>query len=84
MQSHIRKVRAYLAVTYHLLHFWQNERDLLPATKVYKYKDYTGNLWCYCGEIITTILKDLLPKFINTKIILVIFGATAVKSSPPF
>ena len=33
MQSHIRKVHAYLAVTYHL-HFWQNDRDLLRATAV--------------------------------------------------
>ena len=30
MQSHIRKVRAYLAVTC-LLHFWQNDRGLLHA-----------------------------------------------------
>ena len=33
MQSHIRKVRACLAVTCHL-HFWQNDRDLLRATAV--------------------------------------------------
>ena len=33
MQSHIRKVYACLAVTCHL-HFWQNDRDLLPATAV--------------------------------------------------
>ena len=33
MQSHIRKVHAYLAVTYHL-HFWQNDRGLLRATAV--------------------------------------------------
>ena len=33
MQSHIRKVHAYLAVTCHL-HFWQNDRDLLRATAV--------------------------------------------------
>ena len=33
MQSHIRKVYACLAVTYHL-HFWQNDRDLLRATAV--------------------------------------------------
>ena len=33
MQSHIRKVYAYLAVTCHL-HFWQNDRDLLRATAV--------------------------------------------------
>ena len=33
MQSHIRKVYACLAVTYHL-HFWQNDRDLLRATGV--------------------------------------------------
>ena len=31
MQSHIRKVHAYLAVTCHL-HFWQIHRDLLRAT----------------------------------------------------
>ena len=31
MQSHIRKVHACLAVTYHL-HFWQNDRYLLRAT----------------------------------------------------
>ena len=31
MQSHIRKVHAYLAVTCHL-HFWQNDRGLLRAT----------------------------------------------------
>ena len=30
MQSHIRKVRAYLAVTCHL-HFWQNDQGLLHA-----------------------------------------------------
>ena len=33
MQSHVRKVHAYLAVTCHL-HFWQNDRDLLHATAV--------------------------------------------------
>ena len=33
MQSHIRKVYACLAVTYHL-HFWQNDRGLLRATTV--------------------------------------------------
>ena len=33
IQSHIRKVYAYLAVTCHL-HFWQNGRDLLRATAV--------------------------------------------------
>ena len=33
MQSHIRKVYACLAVTC-LLHFWQNDRDLLRATAV--------------------------------------------------
>ena len=33
MQSHIRKVRACLAVTCHL-HFWQNDRDLLRASAV--------------------------------------------------
>ena len=33
MQSHIRKVHAYLAVTCHM-HFWQNDRDLLRATAV--------------------------------------------------
>ena len=33
MQSHIRKVHAYLAVTCHL-HLWQNDRDLLSATAV--------------------------------------------------
>ena len=33
MQSHLRKVRAYLAVTCRL-HFWRNDRDLLRATAV--------------------------------------------------
>ena len=33
MQSHIRKVHAYLAVTCHL-YFWQNDRGLLRATAV--------------------------------------------------
>ena len=33
LQSHIREVHAYLAVTCHL-HFWQNDRDLLRATAV--------------------------------------------------
>ena len=33
MQSHRRKVHAYLAVTCHL-HFWQNARGLLRATAV--------------------------------------------------
>ena len=33
MQSHIHKVYACLAVTWHL-HFWQNDRDLLHATLV--------------------------------------------------
>ena len=33
MQSHIRKVHAYLAVTCHP-HFWQNDRGLLRATAV--------------------------------------------------
>ena len=33
IQSHIRKVHAYLAVTCHQ-HFWQNDRDLLRATAV--------------------------------------------------
>ena len=33
MQSHIRKVYAFLAATCHL-HFWQNDRDLLRATAV--------------------------------------------------
>ena len=33
MRSHIRKVHACLAVTWHL-HFWQNNRDLLRATAV--------------------------------------------------
>ena len=33
IQSHIRKVRAYLAVTWHL-HVWQNDRGLLRATAV--------------------------------------------------
>ena len=33
MQSHIRKVYAYLAVTCHM-HFWQNDQDLLRATAV--------------------------------------------------
>jgi len=33
MQSHIRKVYACLAVTWHL-RFWQNDRDLLRATAV--------------------------------------------------
>ena len=34
MQSHICKVHAYLAVTSCHLHFWQNDRGLLPATVV--------------------------------------------------
>ena len=33
MQSHIRKMHAYLAVTCHP-HFWQNDRGLLRATAV--------------------------------------------------
>ena len=33
MQIHIRKVHAYLAVTYHP-HFWQNDRDHLRASAV--------------------------------------------------
>ena len=33
MQSHIRKVNAYVTVTCHL-HFWQNDRALLRATAV--------------------------------------------------
>ena len=33
MQSHIRKVYAYLAVTCHLC-FWENDRDLLRGTAV--------------------------------------------------
>ena len=33
MQSHIRKVYAWLAVTCHL-HFWQKDRDILRATAV--------------------------------------------------
>ena len=33
IQSHIRRVRACLAVTYYL-HFWQNDRDLLHAAEV--------------------------------------------------
>ena len=33
IQSHIGRVYACLAVTCHL-HFWQNDRDLLPATAV--------------------------------------------------
>ena len=33
MQSHIRKMHACLAVTFHL-HFWQTDRDLLRATAV--------------------------------------------------
>ena len=33
MQSHIRKVYACLAATYHL-HFWQDDRDLLRVTAV--------------------------------------------------
>ena len=33
MQSHIRYMYVYLAVTCHL-HFWQNDRDLLRATAV--------------------------------------------------
>ena len=33
MQSHIRKVRSYLAVTCHL-HFWQNDWGLLHAAAV--------------------------------------------------
>ena len=33
MQSHIRKVHAYLSVTCNL-HFWQNDRGLLRATVV--------------------------------------------------
>ena len=33
MQSHIRKVHAYLAVTCHL-HIWQNDRDLIRAAAV--------------------------------------------------
>ena len=33
MKSHVRKVYACLAVTYHL-RFWQNDRDLLLATAV--------------------------------------------------
>ena len=33
MQSHVRQVHVYLAVTCHL-HFWQNDRGLLRATAV--------------------------------------------------
>ena len=33
MQSHLRKVHVYLAVTCHL-YFWQNDWDLLQATVV--------------------------------------------------
>ena len=33
MQSHIRKVHAWVAVTCHL-HFWQNDRDRLRVTPV--------------------------------------------------
>ena len=33
MQSHLRKVHTYLAVTYHP-HLWQNDRGLLRATVV--------------------------------------------------
>ena len=40
MQSHIRNVHAWLAVTCHL-HFWQNDRDLLRATAVTRE-------WCVC------------------------------------
>ena len=32
MQSHVRRVHEYLAVTCHL-HFWHNDRDLLCATE---------------------------------------------------
>ena len=57
MQSHTRKMHAYLAVTCHL-HFWQTDRGLLRATAVtrwwngYQNKSRHGKL---------TLEKKILP-----------------------
>ena len=63
MQSHIRKVHAYLVVTCHL-HFWQNDRGLLRATAVtrgwkgYKIKSQHRKL-----TLEKKIVRPLLQRF---------------------
>ena len=77
-QSHIRKVHACLAVTCHL-HFWQNNRDLLPATAVtrgwngYRNKGAMcsySHLQASCASVVWLALADgdcVKAKIINTK-----------------
>ena len=59
MQSHIRKVYAFLAVTCHL-HFWQNDRDLLGATVVTRgWNGYRNK----SQHRKSTLEKKILPPF---------------------
>ena len=48
MQSHKRKVHAWLAVTCHL-HFWQNDQDLSWVGSDAGWKDGAGSDWCSFG-----------------------------------
>ena len=61
LQSHIRKVRAYLAVTCHL-HFWQNDHDLLRAPAVIRgWNGYQNK----SQHINLTLEKKILPPLLN-------------------
>ena len=58
-KSHIRKVYACLAVTYHL-HFWQNDRDFLRATVVTRgWNGYRNK----SQHRKSTLEKKILPPF---------------------
>ena len=67
MQSRIRKVYAYLAVTWHL-HFWQNDQDLLRATAVTRgWNEYRRNKsqhWKMTLEkkILSPLLQGFYPR----------------------
>ena len=63
MQSHIRKVYAYLTVTCQL-HFWQNDRGLLRATAVTRgWNEYRNKSQHRKLALEKKILPPLLPGF---------------------
>ena len=72
MQSHVRKVHAYLAVTCYL-HFWQNDRDLLRATAVTRGWSGYWNKRQYIKftlemKILSQLLKGLEPATFQSRV----------------
>ena len=62
MQSHTRKVLAFLAVTCHL-HFWQNDWGLLHATAVTWLKVTLSLPWCHLKTTSKRVKFQILKHF---------------------